>query len=305
MNAEELRTYLTKNGLGRVADQLVAVARPGIRIHTHPTPEAEIPIGSSKMGGLPDLPSDTDWPVLHESMAFIGQFNLAEVYPFDQEKLLPESGLLSFFYETNGEPGYAEDFEAEQDLILPPSSTTPREWRVLYFDTDPSQLTRRQRPADLNKDAHFPPCKLSFEVALTLPETDSPELDSINLTLPEFSQFPGCLGYINRNLDVLNLDRFYGQPFEMVHQLLGYPAQLEEGLFYAAESDSLYRSGIKGYSRHEIASGHSKWQLLLQIDSSSDLQMDWAGGGIVHYCIRSTDLKKKDFSQIFLHVSFL
>ena len=108
MNREEIRTGLHQRGLGRLGDGILALAAPTIWVHVRPAAEAAIPIGASKMGGQPDLPAGVEWPAWHEPRAFLAQFNLAEVAPYDAEGVLPSSGLLSFFYETDGEPLYAE-----------------------------------------------------------------------------------------------------------------------------------------------------------------------------------------------------
>src|SRR5258708_1402184 len=115
MTEEPLRALLTTEGLGRVVDQLIELAAPTVRIYIQRAHEGDIPIAASKMGGQPDLPAGGEWPSWHESMAFIAQFNLADVAPFDREGALPAHGLLSFFYETNGEPLYAERWGLPED----------------------------------------------------------------------------------------------------------------------------------------------------------------------------------------------
>lgn len=289
MNAEQLRQYLIEHGLERIADELVKIARPGIRIHTHPATEEEIPVGSSKMGGLPDLPIGTDWPVSGVPMAFIGQFNLAEVHPFDQENLLPESGLLSFFY--------------KEDIELDPEDDWQDDWRVLYFDADPMQFVRRQYPANLDEYFYFHACKVSFEVALTLPEVDLPPIASIGLTFSERNDLIGHLIYINENLNLFDLNRPVGQPFEMVDQLLGYPIVREPGLFASVEYRASLRTGNEVHSRSDN-SGHLKWCSLLQVKGSDDLGMDW-GGSPLQYFIRNEDLKNRDFSQTYAGIWYL
>jgi uncharacterized protein YwqG len=53
---------------------------------------------SSKIGGLPNLPDDVDWPRWQGTpMLFIAQINLTDAAPYDTKKLLPASGLIYFF----------------------------------------------------------------------------------------------------------------------------------------------------------------------------------------------------------------
>jgi len=107
MDEEGLRSALHRQGLGRVAEDLLAMAAPMVRIYAKPAEDEAIPIGASKLGGQPDLPEGVEWPAWHEPMGFLGQFNLAEVAPHDTEAALPTAGLLSFFFETDGEPLYS------------------------------------------------------------------------------------------------------------------------------------------------------------------------------------------------------
>ena len=68
-------------------------------------------LGATRFGGKPDVPLDFVWPtyegesydhvVKDRPLTFLAQFNCAELAQFDKEHLLPDHGLLSFFYETD------------------------------------------------------------------------------------------------------------------------------------------------------------------------------------------------------------
>ena len=70
--------------------------------------------GKTRFGGRPDVPFDFNWPVFEEKdcdgvvktvpLTFLAQFNCEELAPYDAEHLLPDHGLLSFFYDTEGQP---------------------------------------------------------------------------------------------------------------------------------------------------------------------------------------------------------
>jgi uncharacterized protein YwqG len=153
MTEEALRTLLTTEGLGRVVEQLMELTAPTVRVYIQRAQEEDIPIGASKMGGQPDLPDGVEWPSWHEPMAFIAQFNLAEVALFDSEGALPAQGLLSFFYETNGEPLYAERWGLPEDApyLEAYGVDVSRSWRVLYHEGEPETFVRREIPSDLNE----------------------------------------------------------------------------------------------------------------------------------------------------------
>ncbi len=74
---------------------------PALAITTVAANDEELPPGSSKFGGLPDLPEGEDWPLTEYRIpfAFLAQFNLAKVHRLlPTDDTLPTSGLLSFFY---------------------------------------------------------------------------------------------------------------------------------------------------------------------------------------------------------------
>ena len=74
------------------------------------TAKSGLPKGASKFGGKPELPEGFQWSyfttdtfdddeVKPRPLAFLAQMNCAEVSAYDKEGLLPEKGMLYFFYE--------------------------------------------------------------------------------------------------------------------------------------------------------------------------------------------------------------
>jgi uncharacterized protein YwqG len=97
---DELREQIKAFGLERHEEKLVALAKPAIRMLPSLVEEDEIPIGSSKLGGNPDLPMDFEWKTYEgKPLTFIGQFKLSEIAPYDRDKELPAEGMLYFFYD--------------------------------------------------------------------------------------------------------------------------------------------------------------------------------------------------------------
>lgn len=192
--------YQNKNLL-RVADTIVGAARSGIRVFPARADDAQIPPGVSKFGGEPDLPPDWKWQfkkydrtvkkddLVNETrfiptvdgvvpMSFLAQINLAETAPFDADKLLPETGILYFFYLPSMHLYYTglsqpDDFSGfNYDLI-----------KVLHYTGDLSALRRTAFPAELSADYRFPAQTLSFQIELTLPHFESPFLQDNGETL--------------------------------------------------------------------------------------------------------------------------
>lgn len=66
--------------------------------------DAHVPVGTTKLGGCPDLPTGSAWPSRGERpLSFVAQVKLAELEPLLWEDVLPPAGLLSFFFEGTGE----------------------------------------------------------------------------------------------------------------------------------------------------------------------------------------------------------
>lgn len=61
-NAEKLKKGLKEFGLNHKAEELLPLAKESIRMMVNQIPEEKIQIGSSKIGGCPDVPSDFSWP---------------------------------------------------------------------------------------------------------------------------------------------------------------------------------------------------------------------------------------------------
>src|SRR5262249_49937398 len=60
---EELEAVLDQAGLGEWSPRLAAAARHAIILEPGPVEEdADAPIGASRLGGMPDLPSRVPWP---------------------------------------------------------------------------------------------------------------------------------------------------------------------------------------------------------------------------------------------------
>ena len=99
-------------GLGEWPPRLAVAARHAIILEPGPVEEAaDAPIGASRLGGMPDLPSEVPWPrrparnrtVFKDHAArpwplsFVAQINFAEIYSVGALEGFPSSGRLLFF----------------------------------------------------------------------------------------------------------------------------------------------------------------------------------------------------------------
>jgi uncharacterized protein (TIGR02996 family) len=148
-------------------EALLVLARPALNITTQPADDQEFPLGVSKFGGLPDLPSDVAWPTWREQpMGFLGQINLAELAGVQAHRELPPQGLLSFFHYDN-----PDEFDFFIDHPEQPW------WRVVYTPAT-ERLRRRRPPRPLRQgNAIALECALTFDEMLDLPDSSSARIE--------------------------------------------------------------------------------------------------------------------------------
>jgi len=151
---EEALDIIRSSGLSELAYLLTSLLQHSIRLKTARTDMTHVPLGVSRMGGVPDLPGSVAWPQVEgQYLTFLAQLRMADVASLDVEGLLPRSGWLYFFADASGEiPGYGRD------------------GRVVYFDGREDDLTRAEEPA-LPAFAHgYKACLLELRGEWTLPD---------------------------------------------------------------------------------------------------------------------------------------
>jgi uncharacterized protein YwqG len=248
-----------------------------IRLKAAAAPEGDLKPGSSKLGGLPDLPEGMAWPECNGvPMALLAQLCLQDIAPYDPDERLPKSGMLYFFYENK-----------EQKWGFDPKDRD--HWKVIYYDGDLAVL----RAAIPPKESRFRACRLTFSNEITLPSWESKDIERLKLSRAErdgYAAFPGtgC-----------------GEG-EIIHRLLGHPEQIQGDMQLECQCafHGLYMGDPSGYDdprRPALEKGADDWRLLLQIDSDEEnLGAMWGDCGRVYFWIRQEDLRKRDFGNVWL-----
>lgn len=284
MSKEAIIQLLEQAGLEQYKQAIASWIYPTAQLILEPVPEVSISIGSSKVGGNPDLPEDVEWPRWKDyEMTFISQINLAEL---PSELSLPTSGLLSFFYAV--EPMFEdEDFFSD-----------PHTCRVIFTNANQLDLiSRRNAPDSLNESARMRPNRISFVPRLSVPTSESAFLESLGLGwngnredfdkywgvfLPEFRNRWETEGYINR--------------------LMGHPDQIQGDMQVGCEiAIGLHTwNEIKNSEkRKQIVNSALKWRMLLQIDSEEDKTgIMWGDVGRIYYWILEDDLAALRFDRV-------
>jgi hypothetical protein len=121
----ELRALIAKHRLERIAHLLEVSAQSAIQFVTA-EPDDYAVLGRSRIGGVPDLPPEFEWPQAEAHyLVFVAQINLSDL-PSLEDSPLPSEGILYFFYGRIG-PGI-------------------RHHRVLYYAGDTSHLRKAHQP---------------------------------------------------------------------------------------------------------------------------------------------------------------
>ena len=254
--------------------ELKPLTRNRIDLITTPCEEALIKTGESKIGGLPDLKHINNWPKTDEdkSMSFIAQLNCEQLSMFDKEKLLPEYGLISFFYCADQSAWGFDPKDKQRFSVL--------------FTIETDQLKRIEFPQDLPDESKYLPNKVAVRSVDSLPNWES--------------------GLIDTLIDEEDMDAYIELSSDGINHIFGYPNCIQNPMELECQlvTNGIYCGDASGYQspgRKELEAGVSDWVLLLQIDSEDDKTgMMWGDAGRLYYWIKKQDLKEKRFDKSWL-----
>ncbi len=294
-----LREELESAGMRKhAAEAIIGYAVPSLELSA--AASATIPVGATKVGGIPDLPKEAPWPRRSNRvrrfpmepvlgaipLAFLAQVNLAEAaaaLPAD-ENPLPTSGLLSFFYDAYDQPwGYDPEDR--------------RDFRVIYSGPTES-LVPTTPPEDLPEICRFTQQAVSLHRKPSLLSDRADELYDLGLTDEEHEGYWAFC-------DARRINPF--------HQLLGHPDAVQDadmevqcqlvshGIHLEAYWDPI-RAGSDPPT-HIAALAHrakDTWRLLLQLDSNSESGMLWGDAGMLYFWVTERGLREKDFNDVWV-----
>ena len=250
-------------------------------------------LGASRFGGKPDVPPDFIWPtyegesydhvVKDRPLTFLAQFNCEELAQFDKEHLLPDHGLLSFFYETDTQCwGYDPNDKGCA--------------RVYWFE-DMSALSAADFPADMGEDFKFPMVKIQIAQKTSYPSwTDFSEV------------FPD-----EKDYDAFDLvwNELTDETPENRSQLLGWPDVIQNSMFNECDlaSQGYYLGDGNGWNKIPKAirqqaeeTARDRWMLLFQLDTveQGNFELMFGDCGHIYFYITKEDLAARRFDRIWL-----
>lgn len=279
----------------RLGDRLAevrALLRPSLRLHLDALErgdEDQLEVGSTRLGGAPDLPPTLAWPEVDGvPLVFVAQLDLAELASFDAAAELPREGLLSFFY-----------------APIPPATNVLEHPVAVLHLLDRDALERRPAPEPRDR---LRPHAITFEEEQLLPALESAYHYEALLPTAEVRAFYESLARGHAEQAPIE----YSALAELVtmqsrcdferpmHRVLGHPASIQGDPYLDVEMsrrgwDGWREGSDEAFSSREQALG---WRLLLQIDAYQDdellLNQD---GGFFYVWIPGDALAKHDWSR--------
>jgi uncharacterized protein YwqG len=252
-------------------------------LRTGRRPDDQILIGKSKLGGMPDLPPDAVWPAWKDKhLSFIAQINLSNIPSLEFLDILPENGILSFFY------------SAEQETWgFDPNDKGS--WRILHFEEQ--DLHRRFFPPDLPGMGIYKSCSLDLEVSFTLPALESPYID-LDYACEQWDE-------IDQYIDLMKSFEQLLDKGSCIHRLLGHPDQIQGDMLHEAQlaSHGIYCGDTTSHQdprRKDLEAGTINWELVLQIDSDDKSGMMWGDVGRIYFLMTAEHLKSRDFDATWM-----
>ena len=337
INAEQeqqLRALIHEHELGAAEDLILSWAQCAIVLEMAPVGQGNA--GRSRLGGLPDVPAGWQWP---EGLTFLGQIDLKAMANYDQNKVLPASGILLFFindygWDKLGLPGriqYIIDApDGTSELLparaphdyLPMSLCAGGDGREVYNARDIVARSIISLPAVYTRQWE------------TLEEVDSPEVDMTDaysnllgaLNSRRHHQLLGHHAFMDGNADEEAWSATNGVPIQLIGKEVS-PEEREKTLQRLEESANHYEMKLpeetdpllresaermvryyqderEAYLRYleqkdQTDAQLSEWVLLLQMDSDDDLGTMFNDAGFAYFMTRRSDLATARFDRVY------
>ncbi len=257
---EDLELLAVSEGLIERLDEVRALARHSVRL-THRPPDAFAPARRSRLGGEPDLPADVPWPVWQGlQLEFLGQIDLADISFPGSEAILPDDGLLLFFFDADGTAtgSTPEHLGAARALHVPSPGPLPDD------DEEDHGLARDLgAPVDLSVELVLPRVKAPVVQALDLDESERKAWRRLRLAL---ALAQGVGPGPDRSI------------LPAVHRFLGYADEATGDMpricSLVTAGHDLTETGSAAIP--DDALDTSRWRLLLQLSVDDELDPCWA-----------------------------
>ncbi|MEZ4667776.1 MAG: YwqG family protein [Anaerolineae bacterium] len=295
-----LDKLISKYELNDFRDQILRIAKTSIQI-TPAEPHHYQAVGTTRIGGRPDLPMNIEWPRIRDLyLVFLAQINLSEIrfgdktkaalteatqlsllnqgdlvrIPYEHE-LLPKTGMLYFFL------GSTKNYHnIEHRVIYVPE--------IRFSKLGPPQAPDKETMIKTDRGEWFMPYSVNLQPAISLPMFFYREFESeLDAQVSEY-QYENFMELC----DSLNNSMGFDLP---ASRLLGYP--------YSPDVD--WQLGDHLHIEWKLSSSKLRgefhqWSLLFELHSHDETNMYWGDWGKLAFMIRHDHLAQMDFSHTFL-----
>ena len=260
--------------------ELSELIKPTVGVKTIAKDDKDINIGSSKIGGKPDLPINFNWPKMdNEFLTFCAQYNLEEINIYDVSNELPDSGIIYVFIYIDKEwPGFLNKKNS---------------YKVI-FQENTDELIRTEFPLNYFSEGIFEPSKIEYFESYTLPDDESIILKNFQDSYEGFHDlYHSTYEYI-QHLTELDIDSF--------HQVLGYDRSIQSSVTYSFAEIELEITSQDEWNtkKSEILELSKKYQLLLQLETDGNNLDKFGGSSTIYFGIGPKDLKMKNFDNVIM-----
>lgn len=268
-------------------EEMKRLIRPMIRIRTSKS-SGPLPLGCSKIGGLPDLPKGVEWPYANgdnQHFHFAAQFDFSELSKYDVDGLLPKSGMIYFFVCCDSLGKVIFSAAKKQDLVRlekAPDTLLPvkKSFMQKLFGKKPEKRI-------------YDECLVEFKIEYSLPSADSFYAGIIEKE-NDHSPKP-CDAFSEEFIESL-IELTDTADNTADHQFLGYA----RGIQHSYKEDEIQNGISTKISDLSINDMKSllNWILLFQLDSDPNAGMMWGDSGRFYFYIHKEDLVKANFHDV-------
>lgn len=301
LSLDDLRKEIRESRLEQYEEVLVSIAKPCVSLYCKVTTQEELGPTESRFGGDPHLPVGFEWPFWDGvPLTHVATIVLSQVSALGRKTLLPEKGILYFWYDAVREP--SGDFRDRGGF------------RVDYIADEGVALARQSRPDDKAVDGQKRFNDESLRIQLRSTKYQPRRLEMWHeWTLPEES---------GKFIDIVVGDRFKAGSLRddyrrlilspratpRRHMLLGEPDWAQgEGYFgtFAANLGVDFRDKSEANASkkerliEQFGKGHDILSLLqLDYGMGDDPEWMWCDCGVLVFCMPASALAERDFSKV-------
>jgi hypothetical protein len=241
-------------GLLRPAVRLVFTTEPGTAV--------------ARLGGLPSLPDDVEWPTWpgHGPLSFVGELACERLAAFPLDIPFPSTGRLLFFYRDGS-------YDDEPETVGTWDASTLQGARAIHVDGG------SPRPAPEGTTT-YPEQRYAGRAIVTAPDWQHPDLEaafgSPGRDATSLMTHPVAADVFTEELRA----RHHGPG----HQVGGYADPIQGPVEQEVAVAALGNQVHPGDPRLEEEAG--RWELLLQVDTDDDVEMVWGDAGALYWMTR-------------------